>query len=171
MTITQEADFCIDLHCHTTASDGALPPKELVARAHARGVTHLAITDHDTIAGLEEASEAAREAGLTLIAGTELSCLWKSHTIHVVGLDFDVDDDRLKQALERQNTNRWSRARTITDKLSKLKIENLLEKATDKAGGDVPGRPHFARVLVEEGVVNLNAAGHHLKKRGLLPTY
>ena len=153
VTITQEADFCIDLHCHTTASDGALPPKELVARAHARGVTHLAITDHDTIAGLEEASEAARETGVTLISGTELSCLWKSNTIHIVGLDFDIDDDCLKQALERQNTNRWSRARTITDKLSKLKIENLLEKATDRAGGDVPGRPHFARVLVEEGVV------------------
>jgi hypothetical protein len=162
VTITQEADFCIDLHCHTTASDGALPPKELVARAHARGVTHLAITDHDTIAGLEEASEAAREAGLTLIAGTELSCLWKSHTIHVVGLDFDVDDDRLKQALERQNTNRWSRARTITDKLSKLKIENLLEKATDKAGGDVPGRPHFARVLVEEGAEASGEAAEYL---------
>ncbi|MEO9748569.1 MAG: PHP domain-containing protein, partial [Marinobacter sp.] len=79
MTITQEADFCIDLHCHTTASDGALPPRELVARARARGVTHLAVTDHDTIAGLEEASEAARETGVTLIAGTELSCLWKSN--------------------------------------------------------------------------------------------
>ncbi|MDF0749135.1 PHP domain-containing protein [Marinobacter sp. 71-i] len=153
MTITQEAEFCIDLHCHSTASDGALPPQELVLRAREKGVSHLALTDHDTIAGIEEASEAAKEAGITLIAGTELSCVWKSHTIHIVGLDFDTANDHLRQALERQNNNRWSRARTIADKLSKLKIEDLLEKATGKAGGDVPGRPHFAKVLVEEGAV------------------
>jgi len=153
VTITQETDFCIDLHCHSTASDGALPPQELVSRAHEKGVSHLALTDHDTIAGLEEASEAARRVGITLIAGTELSCLWRSHTIHIVGLDFDTSDQQLRQALERQNNNRWSRARTIADKLVKLQIENLLEKAIGKADGDVPGRPHFARVLVEEGAV------------------
>lgn len=153
MTITQEAEFCIDLHCHSTASDGALPPRELVLRAREKGVSHLALTDHDTIAGIGEASEAAKEAGITLIAGTELSCVWKSHTIHIVGLDFDTADDHLRQALERQNNNRWSRARMIAEKLAKLKIEDLLEKATGKAGGDVPGRPHFARVLVEEGAV------------------
>lgn len=122
-------------------------------RAREKGVSHLALTDHDTIAGIGEASEAAKEAGITLIAGTELSCVWKSHTIHIVGLDFDTADDHLRQALERQNNNRWSRARMIAEKLAKLKIEDLLEKATGKAGGDVPGRPHFARVLVEEGAV------------------
>lgn len=153
MTITQDAEFCIDLHCHSTASDGALSPQDLVFRASEKGVTHLALTDHDTIAGLAEASEAAREAGVTLITGAELSCVWKSHTIHIVGLDFDAADEQLQQALERQNNNRWSRARTISEKLAKLKIDNLLEKATGKAGGDVPGRPHFARVLVEEGAV------------------
>lgn len=158
MTITQEADFCIDLHCHSTASDGALPPEELVRRASEKGVTHLALTDHDTISGLHDASMTARKVGISLIAGTELSCLWKSHTIHIVGLDFDTDNENLNAALERQNDNRWRRARTIAEKLAKLNIDDMVEKATFKAGGDVPGRPHFARVLVEEGVVKDSAA-------------
>lgn len=157
MTITQEAGFCIDLHCHSTASDGALSPEDLIRRAGEKGVTHLALTDHDTISGLEEASRAAQATGISLVAGTELSCLWKSHTIHIVGLDFDIADKDMNAALERQNDNRWRRARTITEKLSKLRIDHLLEKATDKAGGDVPGRPHFARVLVEEGAVKDSA--------------
>ncbi|WP_372927309.1 PHP domain-containing protein, partial [Marinobacter sp.] len=122
MTITQEAGFCIDLHCHSTASDGALSPEDLVRRAGERGVTHLALTDHDTIAGLKEAGTAAQATGISLVAGTELSCLWRSHTIHIVGLDFDVADKDLNAALERQNDNRWRRARTIAEKLSKLRI-------------------------------------------------
>lgn len=157
MTITQEAEFCIDLHCHSTASDGALPPGDLVRRASEKGVTHLALTDHDTISGLEDASVAAQAVGLSLVAGTELSCLWKSHTIHIVGLDFDTSDHYLNAALERQNDNRWRRAHTIAEKLSKLRIDDMVEKATVKAGGDVPGRPHFARVLVDEGAVKDSA--------------
>ncbi|MEP1213913.1 MAG: PHP domain-containing protein [Marinobacter sp.] len=157
MTITQEAEFCIDLHCHSTASDGALSPEDLVRRASEKGVTHLALTDHDTISGLQGARMAARAVGVTLVAGTELSCLWRSHTIHIVGLDFDTSDHNLNAALARQNENRWRRARTIADKLTKLKIDDMVEKATLKAGGDVPGRPHFARVLVEEGVVKDSA--------------
>ncbi len=157
MTITQEADFCIDLHCHSTASDGALAPEDLVRRARDKGVTHLALTDHDTISGLEAAKAAAQATGVSLIAGTELSCLWKSHTIHIVGLDFDTTDNNLSAALECQNDNRWRRARTIVEKLAKLRIDDMLEKATVKAGGDVPGRPHFARVLVEEGAVKDSA--------------
>lgn len=157
MTITQEAEFCIDLHCHSTASDGALPPGDLVRRASEKGVTHLALTDHDTISGLDDASVAAQAVGLSLVAGTELSCLWKSHTIHIVGLDFDTSDHNLNAALERQNDNRWRRAHAIAEKLSKLKIDDMVEKATVKAGGDVPGRPHFARVLVDEGAVKDSA--------------
>lgn len=157
MTITQEAEFCIDLHCHSTASDGALAPEDLVRRASDKGVTHLALTDHDTISGLDDAAEAAQAAGISLVAGTELSCLWRSHTIHIVGLDFDTSDHNLNAALARQNDNRWRRARTIAEKLAKLKIDDMVEKATLKAGGDVPGRPHFARVLVEEGAVKDSA--------------
>jgi len=153
VTITQETDFCIDLHCHSTASDGALSPEDLVGRAAARGVTHLALTDHDTVAGLSRAASSAAEKGLSLISGTELSCVWRSQNIHIVGLDFDPENVVFQVALERQNANRWARARAITDKLSKIPVDDLLEKATRSANGDVPGRPHFARVLVDEGVV------------------
>lgn len=87
MTIPQDPHLCIDLHCHSTASDGALSPTALVERAAGRGVTHLALTDHDTIAGLAEAQTAAQAQDIVLIPGVELSCLWKSRTIHIVGLD------------------------------------------------------------------------------------
>lgn len=153
MTIPQDQKPCIDLHCHSKASDGALTPAEVVARAAENGVTHLALTDHDTIAGLPEARAAAAEHGITLINGIELSCVWRSHTIHVIGLDFDETDDAFLAALARQHDNRWQRAGLIAEKLSRLKVDGLLEKATEQAGGNVPGRPHFAQVLVDEGVV------------------
>ncbi|MGO1749110.1 MAG: PHP domain-containing protein [Marinobacter sp.] len=149
--------MCIDLHCHSTASDGALTPTELLVRAAEKNVTHLALTDHDTVNGLEEAQTAATANGVVLIPGIELSCLWRSRTIHIVGLDFDTDDREFRAALERQHQNRWARAAMITDRLSKLAIPDLLERATAEAGGDVPGRPHFARVMVEAGIVK-NAA-------------
>ncbi|WP_375193506.1 PHP domain-containing protein [Marinobacter sp.] len=157
MTIPQDRVLCIDLHCHSTASDGALSPAALVARAAEKGVTHLALTDHDTISGLSEAATAARTHDIQLIPGTELSCLWKSRTIHIVGLDFDPADPGLLAALEQQNDNRWARARMIASRLEKLAVPDLLDRATVRAGGDVPGRPHFAEVLVERGVVR-NAA-------------
>lgn len=153
MTIPQDPTACIDLHCHSTASDGALSPHELVARAAEQGVTHLALTDHDTIAGVADARAEANRLGVTLINGVELSCIWRSHTIHVVGLDFDESSPAFQTVLARQSENRWQRAHLIADKLSRLKVDNLLDKATAAAGGDVPGRPHFAQVLVDEGVV------------------
>ncbi|ERS12485.1 phosphotransferase [Marinobacter sp. EN3] len=90
---------------------------------------------------------------MSLINGVELSCVWRSHTIHVVGLDFDERDPAFLSALERQNENRWQRAHMIADRLSRLNVDQLLERATKVAGGEVPGRPHFAEVLVEDGVV------------------
>ncbi|MDX5336065.1 MAG: PHP domain-containing protein [Marinobacter sp.] len=164
MTIPQDPKPCIDLHCHSTASDGALTPEDLVARAAEQGVSHLALTDHDTIAGLAQARARGQELGLSLITGVELSCVWRSHTIHVVGLDFDEADPAFLEALAQQNENRWQRARLIADKLARLKVDGLLEKATALAGGDVPGRPHFAQVLVNAEVVPKTA---HAFKRYL----
>lgn len=164
MTIPQDPKPCIDLHCHSTASDGALTPEDLVARASEQGVSHLALTDHDTIAGLAQARARGQELGLSLISGVELSCVWRSHTIHVVGLDFDEADPSFLEALAQQNENRWQRARLIADRLARLKVDGLLEKATALAGGDVPGRPHFAQVLVNAEVVPKTA---HAFKRYL----
>lgn len=157
MTIPQPPSLCIDLHCHSTASDGALAPADLVARAADKGVTHLALTDHDTLNGLFEAKEAALESGITLVSGIELSCLWKGRTIHVVGLDFDQDDPAFTGRVDQQTANRRARAAMIAERLHRLRVPDLLERATEKAGGDVPGRPHFAEVLIEAGVVR-NAA-------------
>ncbi|MDO3722635.1 PHP domain-containing protein [Marinobacter sp. chi1] len=154
MTIPQDPALCIDLHCHSTASDGALAPAALVERAAERGVTHLALTDHDTVDGLAEARSAALLHNVELVPGVELSCLWKSRTIHVVGLDFDPTDQAFLSAMDTQNSNRWARARQIAERLSKLRVDDLLARATEHAGGEVPGRPHFAKVLVEAGVVS-----------------
>lgn len=157
MTISPTHSAQIDLHCHSSVSDGVLSPADLVRRAADNGVTHLALTDHDTTAGLAEASRAARAHGLTLISGVELSCLWRSLTIHIVGLGFDDSDPAWQAAMAEQADNRWQRARLIDDRLRKLGVTDLLDKATAEAGGDVPGRPHFARVLVTEGVVRDSA--------------
>nr|WP_251068177.1 PHP domain-containing protein [Marinobacter sp. C7] len=145
--------MCIDLHCHSTASDGALAPSDVVARAAEKGVTHLALTDHDTLNGLAEAARAAEHAGITLVSGIELSCLWKGRTIHVVGLDFDREDPLFTDRVRQQTDNRRARAAMIAERLDRLRVPDLLERATGKAGGDVPGRPHFAEVLMEAGVV------------------
>jgi hypothetical protein len=152
-TIPQQSPLCIDLHCHSTASDGALSPADLLARAHEKGVSHLALTDHDTLNGLGSARLAAQDYNIELISGVELSCVWRSHTIHIVGLDFAEDDPQFLARLQQQNANRHARAGVIVERLARLKVDNLLEHATKHAGGDVPGRPHFAQALVDAGVV------------------
>ncbi|WP_328189104.1 PHP domain-containing protein [Marinobacter sp. OP 3.4] len=160
MTITQHASHCIDLHCHSTASDGALSPSALVARAAEKGVTHLALTDHDTVDGIAEARGAAREANIQLINGIELSCVWRKHTIHIVGLDMDLDNAEFLERVTGQQANRWKRARRIAEKLARHVNgcdEGILGSATGLAQGDVPGRPHFARALVEAGLVRDSA--------------
>ncbi|SFR49215.1 hypothetical protein SAMN05216203_0855 [Marinobacter daqiaonensis] len=156
MTIPQQGHQCIDLHCHSTASDGALRPDELVERAAAKGVTHLALTDHDTLEGIAEAQQAARLAGISLISGIELSCVWRKNTIHIVGLDMDLNDPVFLERVAGQEANRWRRASVIAEKLRKHVNgcpEDILARATVSANGDVPGRPHFARVLSDEGLV------------------
>lgn len=147
------AAFPVDLHCHSLASDGSLAPADVVARAAQKGVTTLALTDHDTTDGFEEASIAAEKADITLLPGIELSCQWRRRTIHIVGLGFDETDPDWRQALSGQLANRWERAGRIAERLTHLGVDRLLEKATSQAGERVPGRPHFARVLVAEGVV------------------
>jgi len=147
-----------DLHCHTNASDGQLSPEELVERAIGQGVELLAITDHDTVAGLEAARSAA-SGRVNLIDGIELSCVWRHYTIHVVGLNMDIKEAGFRSALRRQAENRWRRAHEISSRLIRAGLPDVGESATALAGGDVPGRPHFARALVAAGAVrDFNAA-------------
>lgn len=144
----------IDLHMHSTASDGALSPTDLVALCRERGLTHLALTDHDTLAGVAEARAAAERAGLRLIPGTELSTQWRGINIHVVGLLPEGARGRLVAGLTSQAEARERRAGKIAERLEKLGLDDALARAREQAGSDRPlGRPDFARALVAAGLV------------------
>lgn len=144
-----------DLHCHSNASDGELTPTELVTRAANRQIEVLALTDHDTIAGYGEASSAAAAAtpALTLIPGVELSCSWHGQEIHIVGLNFDVNHRSILDLLQKQHERREDRAHRIAQALEKLGLESVLDKVRAIAGGDTITRPHFAELLIREGLV------------------
>lgn len=140
-----------DLHTHSTASDGTLRPRELVARAAAQGVEMLALTDHDTVAGLDEAEEAAREYGLTLVPGVEVSVRWGGRTLHVIGLGVDRQSATLRAGLAGLLAQREERAGEIARRLEKAGWPGALEGARALAGGELVGRTHFARFLVQRG--------------------
>jgi predicted metal-dependent phosphoesterase TrpH len=144
-----------DFHTHTTASDGSLTPVELVARAAAAGVETLAITDHDTVAGLDALFADAGNADLPLeiVPGIEFSTTWNKLAIHIVGLNIRLDSEVLRDAVAFQQRARHERGEEIGRRLEKLGIENACEGARQYATGDQLGRPHFARHLVERGYV------------------
>lgn len=142
-----------DLHSHTTASDGILTPTELVKRAVNNQIDVLAITDHDTVKGLFEAEQVikADNLPLKLVCGVEISTLWNSNEIHIVGLHVDKNDETLNQLLLTQEQNRLTRALAISDKLARVSVANAYEEAQHYAKGDIVSRAHFARFLVEKG--------------------
>lgn len=148
----------VDLHCHSTASDGALAPASVVARAHGQGVRLLALTDHDTVDGLAEARDAAEVLGMAWVSGVEMSCTWGGATIHVLGYGFALDAPALGEALEGLHAGRWLRAQEIDRRLAAKGMPGALEgaRAIQAALGDsrnAPARPHFADFLVQAGHV------------------
>lgn len=142
----------IDFHTHTTASDGALRPAELLERARYRGVQVLAITDHDTQRGFNEAAVAA-PSDLRLVSGIELSCVWSGVTLHVVGLGYRAGDQALVGLEESLLLARETRAREIAERLAKKGFPGALEGARRIAGNATLCRPHFAHWMVEAGHV------------------
>lgn len=148
----------VDLHCHSRASDGALAPGEVVRRAAQHGVDLLALTDHDQLAGLTEAREAARSAGIAFVDGVEISVTWRGITLHVIGLHIDPQDRQLGAALESVRAGRLERARAIAHSLSdagvhddpRAVLEGALRHAQDPT---MVGRTHFARYLADVGLV------------------
>lgn len=140
-----------DLHTHSTASDGTLSPTELVATAVEKGVDQLALTDHDTTAGLDEALTAARAQGIGLIPGIELSVSWAHQTLHVVGLHIDPAHPAMRGGIETQLGFRRWRAEEIGRRLEKAGIAGAYAGACQYASGELVGRTHFARYLVEQG--------------------
>jgi predicted metal-dependent phosphoesterase TrpH len=148
-----------DLHCHSTRSDGVLAPAALVARAAERGVRALALTDHDEVSGLAEAREAAEARGIELIDGVEVSVTWRGHTVHVVGLMIDPENETLLHGLHENRSGRDARAERMSRQLEAVGIRDALRGAqayvTNPA---LLSRTHFARHLVESGYVSSTQA-------------
>jgi hypothetical protein len=143
-----------DLHCHSTHSDGLLTPAAVVARAAARGVDVLALTDHDEVSGLGEARDAAEAAGIRLVCGSELSVSWERHTIHVVGLRIDPAAPTIAEGLATIRAGRATRARRIAESLAAAGIRGAYEGAMRYVTSErLVSRTHFARFLVEAGYV------------------
>ena len=141
-----------DLHCHSSISDGTLSPTALVERAVGRGVKVLALTDHDDMAGLDEARSVAAKHGMSFINGVEVSVSWRSHTVHIVGLGISPEYTLLAEGLRVVRSGRGLRAQKMADELAKVGIGGVLEGAYRYAGNrSMIGRAHFARYLVEAG--------------------
>lgn len=142
----------IDLHCHSTVSDGLLTPTQLIEHAAARGVDVLALTDHDDVGGLAEARAMAAERNITLINGVEISVDWRGQTLHIIGLGIDPEYPDLACGLSSIRNGRMVRARNIATQLDKIGIHGSFEGACRNAGeGHLLGRMHFARFLVQQG--------------------
>jgi predicted metal-dependent phosphoesterase TrpH len=140
----------VDLHTHTTASDGQLAPGELLHAAREQGVSLLALTDHDTVAGYAGLPHAD---DVTIVPGIELSTTWRGRAIHVVGLGIDLDSAGLAAMIQSQRQARQQRAEIISDRLVRRGLAVELGKVLAMAGAGGPGRPHFARHLVDTGQV------------------
>jgi len=142
----------IDLHCHSKVSDGTLTPTQLVERAATRGVSMLALTDHDDLGGLDEARRVANEKNIIFINGVEISVTWRNRTLHIIGLDVDPKYLPLEQGLAAIRSGRVTRGSKIAAQLDKFGIQGSLEGAYCYAGKDgLIGRTHFARFLAEQG--------------------
>lgn len=140
----------VDFHTHSSASDGRLSPARLVQRALDKGLRYLALTDHDTTAGIAEARSAAIGTNLDIIAGIELSVSWENLSLHVVGLHIDPNDPQLNESLESLRNLRVSRAREMGLRLEKKGIAGCFEGASRLAGSGMITRTHFARYLVDQ---------------------
>jgi len=145
--------LAIDLHTHSHCSDGSLSPTDLVRRAHAAGLALLALTDHDTVAGLDEARGAAARTGLQLVPGVEISASWHAQAIHVLGLWIDPAEPRLLANLNAQAERRRLRMRSICARLSRLALPGDELLAAVEAAPGLPTRTHLALALVAGGHV------------------
>ncbi|WP_285764297.1 PHP domain-containing protein [Biformimicrobium ophioploci] len=146
----------VDLHCHSSCSDGILSPAALVSRAKANGVEVLALTDHDTCAGIAEAVAAGAGLGVEVIAGIEVSVAWGKRQLHVLGLGVDPEHPSMEALVQAQRRRREARAEIIAQRLEKRGFHGALAgaRAQMEEGAEVLARPHFARWLVAAGHVD-----------------
>ena len=143
----------VDLHTHSTASDGILPPEQVIEAAARCGLKAIALTDHDTIGGVPAARSAGDRLGIRVIAGVELSAFQEDHEVHVLALHLTHLEALEKRLLELR-AQRFTRAERIVDKLNALGIPVTFDEVLAQANGGAVGRPHVARALIARGVVH-----------------
>lgn len=145
----------IDLHCHSTASDGTLAPAEVVRLAVDHGLSALALTDHDTVAGVPEAAAQATRLGLDFLPAIEISCEYPHPgTMHLLGYGVNADSPVLRDLTRTLIAGRDSRNPRIVAKLSELGVAITMDEVRAEAGGKVVGRPHIAAILLRKGYVS-----------------
>ncbi len=142
----------VDLHTHSTASDGTLPPERVIDAARRCGLAALALTDHDTINGVRTAREAGERAGMRVIAGVELSAFDEDHEVHLLALHLS-NLDTLEKRLTELRASRHVRAERIVEKLNALGVPLTLDEVLQQSAGGAVGRPHVARALIARGAV------------------
>ncbi len=149
----------VDLHCHSTASDGTLPPREVVLLAKAAGLSALALTDHDTVAGVPEAAAAAAELGVDFLPGIEISASYpRPGTMHLLGYGIDPASPDLRDFTDQLQSARHERNLKIVDLLRSKGVAITFDEVKQAAGEGVIGRPHFAKILIDKGYCKTNAA-------------
>lgn len=145
-------NFKVDLHTHTTASDGSKTPSELVQIAADSGIKVIAITDHDTLDGVNEAIQAGKRLGVEVVAGVEIGVEFNPE-MHILGYFFNDGYLKLQPILEQLKESREKRNPKIIKKLNEMGFDITLEEAINESGGGIVGRPHIAKVMVNKGYV------------------
>jgi predicted metal-dependent phosphoesterase TrpH len=145
----------VDLHCHSTASDGTLSPADVVRLAKELDLSAIALTDHDTTAGCAEAEAEARRAGIDFLCGIEISCHYpRPGTMHLLGYGIDSDHPALTRLTQTLIEGRDRRNSEMVRRLNDIGIPVTLDDVRNEAGGEVIGRPHIAAALVRRGIVS-----------------
>ena len=144
----------IDLHLHTTASDGAFSPADLVRMAYEAGLDCIAITDHDSTDGVAIAQEAGQGLGVRVIAGIEFNTMWHGQSVHVLGYFVDTEHSELQAVIARQRDGRLYRAQKMIEKLAALDMPLEWEEILAGADGGAVGRPHIAKAMLAQGYVS-----------------
>jgi predicted metal-dependent phosphoesterase TrpH len=145
----------VELHCHSTASDGTLPPREVVRLAKQSNLTALALTDHDTVAGCAEARDEAAKLGIDFLCGIEISAEYPSPgTMHILGYGVDPENPALKSLTETLLAGRDNRNPRIVEKLNEMGVAVTMDEWQNEAKGGVLGRPHLAAILARKGYVS-----------------
>ena len=161
----------IDLHVHTTASDGTLSPEEVVRHAASKGLKAIAITDHDTLEGIQPAQIEGARHGIEVISGIEISAHWENGILHILGYYVDLEHPGLMKSLDFLQKGRHERIPKILLKLAACEIYISPAEVEFEVAGGVPGRPHVANVMVRKGYVKNAQEAFYLYLRKGAPAY